>query len=102
MPRQAAISENYQEQLEDEKQKTAALIAANRAGAFRMRDPNAVACPPHGGIQPETSTSTGGRDGAAPGELSGAAAEFLLGLAGEADSVARQFAACQAVVRADR
>lgn len=99
---QAGISKNYQEQLKNANQKTADLIAAARSGAFRLRDPNAIARPPRGDNLPETSASTGGHDGRASGELSATATEFLLGLAGEADNIARQLAVCQSVIRADR
>lgn len=98
----AAISGNYQKELKDASQKTADLIAANRAGAFRLRDPGATACSPHRSILSETAASSGGRDGGTQAELSGTAAEFLLGLTGEADDTARQLSACQAIVKADR
>lgn len=44
----------------------------------------------------------GGSDASSPRGLSAADAEFLVRFAGDADDVARQLAACQAVVAADR
>lgn len=76
-----------------------------RAGALRLRDPGArpTACSP--GAEPAgraaTASATSG-DGAAGGELSSAAAEFLLGLAAEADDVVAQLSAAQHQLIEDR
>lgn len=80
---------------------TERLRAAARAGTVRLRDPGARqdACPSGAA---ETGPAPGKRDGPATAELSGAAADFLLGLTGEADEVVRQLTACQALVLEDR
>jgi prophage endopeptidase len=77
-------------------------IADLRAGALRLRDPHATACPSSPGTAGGATTSPGERDGGAPGRLSREAAEFLLGEATRANEVVHQLAACQAVVRSDR
>jgi prophage endopeptidase len=98
----AAISTHYEKELGDANKRREADHAAVRAGTLRLRDPNTAGLRACGSVMPETSPRAGGRDGRAPGELSGAAAEFLLDLAHDADNVARQLAACQGVVTADR
>ena len=99
---QADISTKYQKEQQDAKRKTDALFASYRAGTFRLRDPGASGKNTCGGASGQAATGTGGRDGSTTGELSGAAAEFLLGLTGEADAVAIQLSACQAVIVSDR
>ena len=96
----ADISTDYQRRLNDATQQRAADRAALRAGALRLRDPGGAAdCR---GAAAEAGAGSAGRDGRAPGDLSPAAAGFLLELASDADDVARQLAACQRVVEADR
>ena len=99
----AEASADYQKRIADEKKKRDAAVAAARAGALVLRDPGRPvgACPDRGEA-PGAPAGTVGRDGAAGGELSREAAAFLLELAGEADAVAEQLTACQAVVKADR
>jgi hypothetical protein len=103
---QSVASSNYLKGVDDGRKKTAALVAAAHAGELRLRDPGArsgssAACPPATGPASTASAPAGG-DGAAGGELSAAAGEFLLSLAGEADDLARQLAAAQAVIVSDR
>jgi hypothetical protein len=97
----ARISTNYQRQLSDAKRKRDSDVVAVRAGDIRLFDPGTRkgACIDWGR---EVGAAAGGRDGGACRELSREATEFLLGLAGEADEVALQLSACQALVRADR
>lgn len=80
-------------------------IADLRAGERRLRD--RFQCPASGAAGgsaglPGAGRAAGGSDAPAPGGLSRADAEFLVRFAGEADDVAGQLAACQAVVRAQR
>lgn len=105
------ISATYQKELVDAKAQHARDLAAIRAGTIRLRDPAYTApvpaCP---GAAPQTAATAGGCDGGKTGEfpgssagfLSGGASEFLIGLANDADDVARQLAACQRVVTEDR
>lgn len=94
------VSGEYQRELTDVREQTRSRLAAVAAG-FRLRDPAAAAAVCPGGV-PGVAAGAGGRNGAAPGDLSGEATAFLLQLAGEADEVAKQLKACQDVVRADR
>lgn len=97
------ISGQYQQEVGNANRKVADLTRRVRAGDLRLRDPGAVcAAQGGGGRVPEASGSAGGRDGGTGTELSAATAEFLISEANRADDVARQLAACQAVVRADR
>ena len=101
----AVAEADYQEGLKHERAAKDRVIADLRSGALRLRvavteanntDNNS------GNAAATLGTGTAGGDGAARAELSDAAAEFLVGLAGEADEVTRQLSACQAVVVADR
>ena len=80
-------------------------IADLRAGERRLRDrfqcPAAGAAGGSAGL-PGSGRAAGGSDAPAPGGLSRSDAEFLVRFASEADDVAGQLAACQAVVRAQR
>lgn len=98
----AAVSAAYQRELNHANAAKDRALADLRAGRLRLRDPGARSQPPCGSGLPEAGAGAAGRDGEARGELSGATAEFLVALAGEADQVARQLAACQAVVIEDR
>jgi hypothetical protein len=103
---QSVASSNYRKGVDDGRKKTAALIAAARAGELRLRDPgdrpgSSPACPPATGPA-STAAAPAGGDGAAGDQLSAAASEFLLAFAGEADDLTRQLAAAQAVIVSDR
>lgn len=108
--RLAAVSADYQKELVNAKTAKDRAVADLRAGRLVLRDPGAAGCATGGGAAAPAGAGAGGRDGAPPGELPRAAegvlseraSEFLIGLASEADEVARQLAACQGVVRADR
>lgn len=97
----AAVGINYQEGLLHAEDVRRRDLAAVRAGALRLRVP--AACPGAGaGGASAPGAAAGGGDGVAPGELPGPLAAALLDLAHDADGVAEQLAACQAVIRADR
>lgn len=92
----------YQEGLQHEKTKFNRVVADLRTGDLRLYVPVARAGDGGGGGSGAAAAATGERDGEARAELSGAAAEFLVGLASEANEVVEQLTACQAVVIADR
>lgn len=98
----SAVSSDYERKLSDANKQRSVDAAALRAGTLRLRDPNPTGLSACGGLGAQVGTSPGGRDGAQGGELSEAAAGFLLDLASDADDVARQLAACQEVVVKDR
>jgi len=103
--RLAEIYGQRQKEIADAKRRYDRDIAAVRDGTLKLRDPGvpaggaAAGC---GSPGPAPSAPAGGRDGEARGQLSGTAAGFLLGLAGEADDVARQLDKAQAVILEDR
>ncbi len=98
----AAVSADYQRRLNDANKQRAADADAIRAGTLRLRDPGATSIGTGGDRAAETPAPAGGCDGRASGELSGAAAQFLFDLAADADQVAMQLQACQAVIIEDR
>lgn len=99
---QAEISTEYQRKLKDANQQRANDHAAVHAGTLRLRDPNPPGLRTLGCIPGQIPTTTSGRDGETGGGLSRESADFLLGLASEADDVTRQLEACQGVVLQDR
>jgi len=100
------IAEDYQKEVEDARKTKERDVAAARSGALRLRDRTASCA--SAGLQPDRGQPPGAtsaapvRDVHAGSELSGEASAFLLGLVDEADEVARQLGACQALIRADR
>jgi prophage endopeptidase len=72
-------------------------VAGLRDGTFRLRE--RFSCPPN--PAPARGAAARGNEGTARG-LSAADAEFLVRFASDADDVARQLAACQAILSADR
>lgn len=97
-----AIQTKFQKDLKHEKTRHDSTVAALRAGTLRLRIPVA-SCPAGGGSAGGApGTGTSGRDAAPRAELSEPAAEFLVGLASDADQVVHQLTACQAIVAADR
>lgn len=98
----AAISTDYERKLSDANKQRAADIAAVRAGTLRLRDPGAPGLYPFGGIAAQAGPGACQCNGTQGSELSAAAGEFLFGLADDADDLARQLTACQAVVVKDR
>lgn len=101
----ADIATQHQKDLKDARTEKDRVIADLRARNLRLRVPvvaTASAACSGGSAGPEAGPGAGQRDGETTAELSEAAAEFFVGLASEADDVARQLSACQAVVIADR
>lgn len=97
------VSQTYQEKLTNEKQKLNNVIASYRAGTLSLRDKHATSdAPACAGIPAKTGTAASGRDATEGAKLSQPLAEFLIGLASEADEVVQQLTACQAIVNADR
>lgn len=92
---QAAIAAKLIEENADALADRDRTIADLRAGNVQLRD--RFTC-----RVPDPAAGAGGSDEAPQGGLLPADAEFLVSLAAEADEVARQLAACQAVVRSDR
>lgn len=95
----SSISTHYEQELRDVSIKQKNIVSGIRSGAVRLsiatsdRAANAT-CP--------IATTASERDGEARSRLSDEAAEFLTGLASEADSLANQLSACQAVIVSDR
>lgn len=98
----AQVSKKYQEELQHAKSRKDRVIADLRAGDQRLRIPVAATGCAGGSEAGTTSASAVRRDGEARAELSDAAAEFLVGLATEADEIVHQLNACQALVIEDR
>lgn len=96
------IANQFEKERQNAKQTETILRARLATRDLVLRDPGAKPDAGCIGGMPAATASTGGSDGRAPGELSRTASDFLIGLASEADEVARQLAACQQVIRADR
>ncbi|MBM2883892.1 hypothetical protein JFK97_05770 [Chromobacterium phragmitis] len=93
----AAASAQYQRELEDGKKDLDGAIHRLRA-ALRLRDQQLSSA----GHLPTAAARAGRRDASAPADFLAAHGEDALRLAGEADDVARQLSACQAIVESDR
>lgn len=98
----AIISSQYQRELQHVQAEKARILAGLRDGSIRLRIPDAAAESTAGSAPAQTGTSACGCDGSARAELPLAAGEFLVGLASEADEVARQLGKCQAIIKSDR
>ena len=101
----AAAAAQFKKDLHDVRTQKDGVIADLRSGRLRLRVPVVAAASAAcgaGGASTEAGAGAAGGDGEARAELSGAAAEFLVSFASEADAVVRQLSACQAVVAADR
>lgn len=95
------IASNYEKDRQYDKAKTDSLIAKYRSGTYRLRDPgysSGTSSTPQSGVAPSSSGCNGSTEGGLSVEASG----FLLGITGEADEVAKQLSACQAVIVDDR
>lgn len=97
-----AASTQYQKDLSHEQATKDGVIADLRAGTRRLRIELAAAKATGGSGAAQAGAGPGRCDGPATAELSQSAAEFLVDLASEADTVVHQLTACQAVVVADR
>ncbi len=97
-----AISTNYEGQLQNANKQHEADLNALHAGTLVLRDHGTTGLRPIGCSSPETAGSTSGRDDSQGRQLSLEADEFLFGFADEADNLANQLTACQAIVTRDR
>lgn len=98
--RLASVADQYEKEKQREFQKRDRYIADLRADNLRLRDPGRKNTSV--GTTDGTTPTTGQCDGQAGSQFSIEASEFLLRLTGEADEVAIQLTACQAVVLSDR
>lgn len=97
----AKIGEDHQKEISDAAAQKDRDIAAARAGRIILRIP-APCKGANGSAATKAPASTGVGDGGTTAELPRTITEDLLVLADDADSVVRQLAACQAVIRSDR
>ena len=84
------------------KTETDRLAALVDAGELRLRDPGARDPAGDRGCPGDATAGAGRNHGTQTAELSAKAAEFLLALTGEADTVVRQLTACQALITSER
>lgn len=96
-----SASRTYQKGLANAHTQRLADIAAIDAGTLRLRDPGTdnQAC---GSPAPVAASGSSGHHGSEGAYLSSKAAQFLLGLTAEADSIVNQLTACQQVLRDER
>ena len=100
--KQALISKDYQRKLADARTKYKSVDNAVANGTFSLFDRGATAvCPNNGGTAEATPSAGGSNDGSAC-KLSANTSRALWFFATNADDVAEQLAACQAIVEADR
>lgn len=97
----AAIGANYAKGLHDAEKIRARDVAAARDGALVLRLPSSICGSGPGGAGP-AGASAGRIDDPEGVKLPRAIAADLLSLAGDADQVADQLRACQAIVLSDR
>ncbi|MBR8314666.1 lysis protein [Burkholderia dolosa] len=95
------LSKAFLQERQDDRQKLEKLGADLRADVRRLSIPVATDDRGHSGLSDATGPADRGDD-AARARLSGSAADFLVGLAGDADDITRQLRLCQSVVAADR
>jgi hypothetical protein len=98
----AAIDQRHQQDIANREAISNRTIADLRAGTVRLRSDIAANEFAASVRLPSAAAGTGQRPSAQGVGLRIADAEFLIRTAGEADEVADQLRACQAVVRADR
>lgn len=98
------IRDQHRKDEDHAKRQRDADVAAAIAGTLKLRDPGAAvrAAQCDRGAGPAPGSAAGLGDGAAGGELSGAAAEFLLQLVHDADRNTRQLGEAQRVIEAQR
>lgn len=97
----AAIDAQHQQDIANEKINSDRIIADLRSGAIRLRDKFSATSGASAGLP--GAAANAGLDHAAQGiQLQDEDAGFLIRFASDADQVADQLRACQAVVRADR
>lgn len=95
----AAVADHYAKENARAKIETADLRRRLADGSLRLTVP--AACP-GGGPAAAPAGGAGGGDGRTAGELPGALAEALSAIGADADQVALQLEACQAILRAER
>jgi len=99
----AAVSKTYQSKLQGANNAKLAAESALRDGTLRLRLTEPARREAGGSDTDQASPGSRGRDGSTAGELLGPAdSAFLVALASEADTVALQLTACQAVIRSGR
>lgn len=99
--RLAAVSADYQRKLTDAANENDRIRRALASGELRLRLPAVQSTDSAGSARSEAATGACGRDDTASGELPRTIALDLWQLAADADAVAEQLAACQAVIRAE-
>jgi prophage endopeptidase len=100
--RLATVSADYQRKLSNAKTKYSKTDNAVASNSFRLRDSTATAVCPSSDTASTTTASPAGDHGAKGCELSANTSRSLWYLATNADDIAEQLAACQAIVEADR
>lgn len=95
----AAVADHYSKESARAKTENADLRRKLADGSVRLTVPGAC---PGGGGAPAPSGSAGGGDGRTDAELPAAIAATLSAIGAEADEVARQLGACQAILRSER
>ncbi len=94
-----SVATNYEEEKQNEKTHTDALISKLRSNALRLRDPgNRSSCSSVPNTSPNPSISGQTCDG----RLSTRASEFLLELTKRANQTRDQLSACQDILHKDR
>jgi hypothetical protein len=99
---QYLISSAYQKGLTDGAATQKSVVARIRSGTLSLSIPTRPASAGTGPAVLATAAALGRCDGQARAQLSDEAAEFLTGLASEADDVVLQLGACQAIVEQQR
>jgi len=98
----ARLSQIHQAQIEVTKNERDRLLARNRSLGVRVRGCRNTGGSNTGEHLPKAGTGAAGSDGGAASVLSTADGDFLIRFAADADRNAKQLAACQALVKADR
>lgn len=99
---QAAISGQYQKELNDAKNKTDALIAAAHAGTYRLSYRDTSACSTAVNPVPGVASSAAGSDATSVRGLPADIAENLYALTGRCNDTRDQLTACQKIITLDR
>jgi hypothetical protein len=103
--RMAELDKQHTEAMNHAKQDAAALSAAVRAGERRLRERFTCAATDNAGAgsgADQTGRAAGLGNAATQGGLSAEDADVFIRLAAEADQVAMQLSACQAIITNDR
>ena len=97
-----AIGEAQNQKDQDNEKKTASLIAAAHAGAYRLSDPGTPANEPVDYHLSKVASGPGLGNGSQGRELSKELAAFLTSEAGRADGLVEQLSSCQQIIQDDR